>query len=165
MIKILVIIFVIFSITHCYSVETCSRIAIINYQEILIDTNTTQKGEGLRYHLEKDPIALKYLNAYQEGTKTKLANIAIGTAGSLLVISGALVHSSDTAQQYLIATGLVTLAVNFIIAKALSSKNEQNLLRAVDEYNKRNLPRVHYGTDLRNARGPSGFSLNFTRSF
>ena len=41
-----------------WSVETCSRTAIINYQKILVDINTTHKGEGLRYYLEKDTVVI-----------------------------------------------------------------------------------------------------------
>ena len=33
-----------------HSTDTCSRIATINYQDILIDTSSTKKGEGLRYY-------------------------------------------------------------------------------------------------------------------
>jgi len=52
--------------TSLFAVETCSRIAIINYQEVLVDSNASDKGEGLRYHLEKDPVAKEYLNTYQK---------------------------------------------------------------------------------------------------
>ena len=37
--------------------EPCSRSARINYQDVLVDTSSTRKGEGIKFYLEKDPIA------------------------------------------------------------------------------------------------------------
>ncbi len=34
--------------------EACSRIAIINQQEFLVDPNLNRKGEGLRFYLARD---------------------------------------------------------------------------------------------------------------
>src|SRR3989339_1955314 len=86
--------------------ETCSRSAIINYQEILVDTNSTQKGEGLRFYLEKDPTAIKYLDKYQEEAQIKWANIVMGTTGSLLTIGGLLVGGDNDDKKAMIIGGI-----------------------------------------------------------
>ena len=52
-------------ISSAWGAETCSRVASINYQEVLIDVSSNNRGEGLRYYLAKDQIAkelLDYLN-------------------------------------------------------------------------------------------------------
>ena len=41
--------------------ESCSRTATINYQEVLVDSASSLKGEGLRPYLAKDAEALSYL--------------------------------------------------------------------------------------------------------
>ena len=76
--------------------DTCSRAALINFQEILVDTNSTQKGEGLRYYIEKDKVANSYLEKYQNGTKIKWHNAALGTIGSALLLGGLLTNNSDS---------------------------------------------------------------------
>ncbi|MDD0854567.1 hypothetical protein HBN50_15755 [Halobacteriovorax sp. GB3] len=131
-----------------FSQETCSRVAVINYQEVLVDTNSTQKGEGLRYHLEKDEVAMKYLNKYQEGTKTKWQNAALGTVGTSLLLTGLLSSSSNSTKKTLLIGGSAIILVNFLIAKTYERANEENLNRAIEEYNKRNLPRIYFGPDL-----------------
>ena len=72
-IKILTVVMLV-RISYVMATDTCSRIAIINHQEILTDTNTGNKGEGLRYYLERDDVAKKYLNIYQDGTQIKTIN-------------------------------------------------------------------------------------------
>lgn len=139
------------------SAETCSRTATINYQEVLVDTNSTQKGEGLRYHLEKDPVALSYLNSYQKGTEINWTNAAIGTVGSSLIIGGLLNSDSDTKKNLLIS-GATLIAINFLVARTLEKSNEQNLEKAIEEYNKRNLPRIYFE---KNKNDPSKNSLSF----
>ena len=63
-----VIFFSFLGLSVSHAVETCSRIAIVNYQEVLVDSNASEKGEGLRYHLEKDPVAKEYLDTYQKNS-------------------------------------------------------------------------------------------------
>jgi len=133
--------------------QTCSRTALINFQEVLVDTSTSQKGEGLRYHLEKDPIALSYLDKYQDGSKMHLENTILGTTGSLLIISGIFTSSSNGNNKRLMLGGISLLLANFLIAKTLDNKNEKYLNRAVDEYNKRNTPRIFFpATDGRSGQ-------------
>jgi len=139
------IIFFIFTLVHLttHAVDTCSRIAIINYQEVLVDTNSTEKGEGLRYHLEKDPVAKSYLDKYQQGTQIRWENAALGTVGTGLLIGGALVQSGGSKSPMIIG-GIATMIVNFLLAKTFENSNEENLNKAIEEYNKRNLPKIYF---------------------
>lgn len=139
------IIFFIFALVHLttHAVDTCSRIAIINYQEVLVDTNSTEKGEGLRYHLEKDPVAKSYLDKYQQGTQIRWENAVLGTVGTGLLIGGALVQSGGSKSPMIIG-GIATMIVNFLLAKTFENSNEENLNKAIEEYNKRNLPKIYF---------------------
>jgi hypothetical protein len=58
---------------------------------------------------------------------------------------------------YLIS-GAVVILVNFLIARTVEYSNEKNLTNAIDEYNKRNLPKIYFNPD--NSHG----SINFERS-
>ena len=49
--------------------ESCSRTAVINYQEVLIDSANSLKGEGLRPYLSKDTQAHSYLEIYQKNAR------------------------------------------------------------------------------------------------
>lgn len=124
--------------------NACSRVATINFQKILVDTNSTLKGEGLRYYLEKDEIAKLYLDQYQESSKVRLENAIMGTVGSGLLITGIMSTSSSKNREALIYGGGAVLLINFLVAKTLEFKNEEKLYKAVEEYNKRNLPRVYF---------------------
>jgi hypothetical protein len=137
-------------------VETCSRIAIINYQEVLVDANASEKGEGLRYNLEKDPIAKEYLDIYQKNSNIRWPTATLGTAGSALLLYGFFTINSQDRQIYLIS-GAATILVNFLIARTLEVTNEVNLNRAIEEYNKRNLPKIFFNT-LPNPQGDLNFS-------
>ena len=125
------------------AVETCSRTAIINYQEVLVDSNASDKGEGLRYQIEKDPVALSFLDKYQQNASIKWPNAILGTAGTGLMLMGFFTSNSEDRRTFLI-TGTTTILINFLVAKTLEVSNEVNLNRAIDEYNKRNLPKIYF---------------------
>lgn len=127
--------------------ETCSRIAIINFQEVLIDTNSSLKGEGLRYYLEKDPKAQNLLNLYQKKTRTKWQNAFIGTTGTALLLAGAFTNNNKSTRKTLIITGVSIVFINFFVAKTLQKSNENLLLKAINEYNKRNFPRIYFAPE------------------
>ena len=129
-----------------WSVETCSRIAIINYQEVLVDSNTSEKGEGLRYHLEKDPVAKAYLDSYQKNSSIYWPSAILGTAGTGLMLYGFFNSDSEDRRLYLIAGG-ATILVNFLVTRTLEITNESNLNKAIDEYNKRNLPKIFFNPE------------------
>lgn len=126
--------------------ETCSRTAIINNQEVLVDSNSTDKGEGLRFHLEKDPVAKQYLDTYQKNTAIFWPNALLGTAGTTLFFYGFFGHSNQDRETYIIS-GASLILVNFLMAKTLEMTNETNLQKAVEEYNKRNLPKIYFSPE------------------
>ncbi|PIP90896.1 MAG: hypothetical protein COW01_01020 [Bdellovibrionales bacterium CG12_big_fil_rev_8_21_14_0_65_38_15] len=143
----LIFLLLLISSTALQASQVCSRVAIINYQEILVDTSSTQKGEGLRYYLEKDPQAKDYLDEYQDGTKIKWQNAAIGTLGSGLIIGGLFADDGTDAKKTMLVGGAALIIVNFFIARTLEFNNEQNLNKAIEEYNKRNLPKIFFYPD------------------
>lgn len=148
--------------------ETCSREATISYQKILVDTNSTQKGEGLRFYIEKDPIALDHLDEYQKGTQVKWPNAILGTLGTTLILSGLIFNSSDSSRNSLFISGASMIAVNFLVAKTIAYKNEVHLQQAVEEYNKRNLPRIQFNPFIYEQGTPKKnplFFINVNKDF
>jgi hypothetical protein len=132
--------------TEVFSQEACSRVAIINYQEVLIDSNTSEKGEGLRFHLEKDPLAKSLLETYQKNSRIIWPSAIIGTAGTGLLLYG-LLNSDAEDQRILLISGSATLLVNFLIARTMEVQNESNLNKSIEEYNKRNLPKIFFNPE------------------
>jgi len=128
------------------AIETCSRVAVINYQEVLIDSNSSEKGEGLRYHLEKDPIAKMHLDTYQKNSRMVWPSAIIGSAGTGLILYGFFNSNSEDRRIFLISGG-ATLLVNYLIARTLEVTNEVNLNNAIEEYNKRNLPKIFFNPE------------------
>lgn len=137
---------VFFTLNSAYAVETCSRIAVINFQEVLVDSNTSEKGEGLRYHLEKDPVAKAYLDTYQKNSAIYWPSAILGTAGTGLMLYGFFNSDSEDRRLFLIAGG-ATILVNFLVTRTLELTNEVNLNRAIEEYNKRNLPKIFFNPE------------------
>lgn len=150
---------------NLYAAEACSRIAIINYQEVLVDTNSTQKGEGLRFHLEKDEKAKEYLDEYQKGTQIKWQNSLLGSVGTGLVLTSFLTNSTGNNKRSLLIGGATLIAINFLVAKTLESANEKNLINAIEEYNKRNLPKIYFSPKTSEGREPSGFEFGVNKSW
>jgi hypothetical protein len=151
--------------TKIAAVETCSRLAVINYQEVLVDTNSTEKGEGLRFHLEKDPLAKSYLDTYQEGTQIRWQNAAMGTLATSMMLGGIFTNDSSKKRTMLIG-GATIMIINFLVAKTLDSANESNLIKAIEEYNKRNLPKIYFNPerDSSKSTGP-GVSMAIEKSW
>lgn len=150
---------------EAFGAEACSRIAIINYQEILVDTNSTQKGEGLRFYLEKDEKAQEYLNEYQKGTQIKWQNSVLGSVGTGLVLASFLSNSSGKNKESLLVGGATLIAINFLVAKTLEATNEKNLINAIEEYNKRNLPKIYFSPTTSSGRNPSGVEVGLNKSW
>lgn len=145
--KILTITLSFFIVSLGHASQVCSRVALINYQEILVDTSSTQKGEGLRYYLEKDEVAKSYLDEYQDGTRIRWQNAALGTLGTGMIIGGLFASDGSDAKKSLLIGGAAMIFVNFFVSRTLEFNNEQNLTKAIEEYNKRNLPKVFFYPD------------------
>lgn len=142
----------------------CGRTVTIDYQEVLIDNDATQKGEGLRYYLAKDPVALSYLDKYQEGTRIHWANAALGTIGTGLILGASLNSGSGEGRNNMIISGAILLAINFLIVKTRETYNETYLEQAIEEYNRRNIPRIMLETSPSPADGV-GVGLSIERRF
>jgi hypothetical protein len=142
-----IFIWVLLSSTSLWAEETCSRVAVVNYQEVLVDTNSTEKGEGLRYYLDKDVVAKSYLNRYQKGTKIKWYSAVAGSLGTGMMLGGLLTNSNTNNKKALLLGGAGVILINFLVSRTLENANENNLLKAVEEYNKRNLPRIYFSPE------------------
>ncbi len=149
-----------------FAAEVCSRMATINFQRVLVDISSTQKGEGLRFHLEKDPKARAYLEAYQKGTQIKWYNAAMGLAGTGLLLGGLMAHGKSGQKTLLISGGTLAVA-NFLIARTLQNANEGNLAKAIEEYNKRNLPKIYLNSEAKSSTSKffAHISFGFNKSW
>jgi hypothetical protein len=148
--------------------EICSRVATINYQEILVDVSNNRKGEGLRYYLEKDPISKELLDDYQRKSRNSWKSAALSTLGSGMLLAGVLrTNEGDnetlTGRGSLLAGGVLFIAVSYLISKTNEHSNEALLTRSVEEYNKRNTPRIFFSpTDP--GKGP-GLGIGVGKEF
>lgn len=128
--------------------NTCGRTAIINNQEVLVDISFSNKGEGLRPYLNKDATAKSYLDQYQKQGLSQNKNAIIGSMAIGLLLGAAAIPDKSKLgpldKQDLIATGISFLAINFLVAKTMDVKNENLLRRSIDEYNKRNNPKIYF---------------------
>ncbi len=143
--------------------ETCGRTATVNYQKVLVDTNSSQKGDGLRYYLEKDPTAKMYLEKYREGSGLGWQSAILGTLGSAMILSG--VMTSGSGRKPLLIGGAVLVTVNFFIARTTDYTNESHLDRAVEEYNKRNLPKIYLDAAGEKQEDSPAFQLQWKKDF
>ncbi len=140
-----------------FAAETCSRVATINYQEVLVDVSSNNRGEGLRYYLEKDQVAKSLLNEYQENNMPSWKTAALSTLGTGMIIGGILrtgtgEGESFTNRNVLLVGGLSMIVMSYLISRTNQYKNEYLLQKSVDEYNKRNTPKI-YLTPLDTQRG------------
>lgn len=140
-----------------FAAETCSRVATINYQEVLVDVSSNNRGEGLRYYLEKDQLAKDLLNEYQENNKPSWKTAALSTLGTGMIIGGILrpntgENEAFTNRYTLLIGGLSMIAVSYIVSRTNQYKNEFLLQKSVEEYNKRNTPKI-YLTPLETQKG------------
>ncbi len=153
-------------ITSAHTAETCSRVAIINYQEVLVDAGASKKGEGLRFYLEKDDQAKDLLNEYQERNRPTIWGAATSTLGSVMILAGLVQTNNDGNVQNkntFILGGAVLVAMSYLTSKTLQYNNETLLKSAVDQYNKRNLPQIYFTAP--NDEANSGFGLGYTQEF
>lgn len=132
-----------------WAVETCSRVATINYQEVLVDVSSSNRGEGLRYYLEKDQVAKRLLDEYQENNRPSWKDAATSTIGSAMILAGFLrtnagEQESFTSRNALIFGGATLIGVSYLISKTKQYNNEYLLSRSVEEYNRRNTPRIFF---------------------
>lgn len=150
MLKLTVLIFLmLLQATTAWSQETCSRVATINYQDVLVDVSNKNRGEGLRYYLEKDEVAKQLLDEYQENNRPTWKSAALSTLGTAMLLTSFL-RTSDGSQDgiasrnILLFGGATMIAVSYLISKTNQYNNEYLLLKSVEEYNKRNTPKIFF---------------------
>lgn len=164
----LIILLNLFIVQNLYSAETCSRVAIVNYQEVLVDASSSNKGEGLRFYLEKDLEAKNLLDQYQEKNRPTLLSAATSTLGGLLIISNFLRSDSATrngqsAKNGNLYLGSALIAISYLTSKTMQISNEKILDKAVNEYNKRNVPRIYFSPY--HDDDSNGIGVGFQREF
>lgn len=146
------------------AVETCSRVAVINYQEVLVDAGSNKKGEGLRYYLEKDPISKELLDEYQERNRPSLWSAGASTLGSLMLLAGLTqTDGSSTNRRNLLYGGGILIGITYLTSKTMQYNNEGILKQAVDQYNKRNRPKIFFSPYSDN--GSTGFGVGINQEF
>jgi len=121
----------------------CGRVAFINGQEVLIDQTNSLKGEGLRFFIEKDSKALEYLNTYQNNTQLTWDKAVLGSLGGGMILSSFFLDSNNPTKKILLFSGIGLISLNFFYVMTIANYNENNLLKAIEEYNKRNLPQIY----------------------
>lgn len=152
-------ILILFMIQSVWAAETCSRVATINYQEVLVDVSSKNLGEGLRYYLEKDPISKDLLNEYQKNSNTTWKSAAMSSVGTVMILGGFLRTNEGegetiTSRNFLLIGGLSMIALSYLVAKTDQYNNEHLLTQSIEEYNKRNTPKIFFSpTDPQNGMG------------
>lgn len=140
---------ILFTLNHAKSQEICSRVATINYQSVIVDTSSNKKGEGLRFYLQKDSEALALLDEYQQKSKPSALSTTISTAGSVFILAGLASSKRNSTSSYLnrnnlIYGGLFLVGISYLTTKNIQSNNEVILKKAIDQYNKRNTPKIFF---------------------
>jgi len=157
--NILLLILSVFLSAPIWAAETCSRLATINYQEVLVDVSSSNRGEGLRYYLEKDQIAKELLDEYQDNNRPTWKSAAMSTLGSAMLLGGLLrtnegENETLTSRNFLFFGGATLIGVSYLISKTNQFNNEYLLSKSIEEYNKRNTPRIFFSpTDDGNGLG------------
>lgn len=152
-------------VNHGFAADACGRTAFIEHQEVLVDLSSSQKGEGLRFYLEQDQQATYYLDKYQKNSEIRWQNALLGTAGTLTILTGVFSNASRSSKQNLYITGASLILVNFMVARTLEMTNEQYLNRAIEEYNKRNIPQIHFGPSSSYHSQSSGLKIALNHSW
>ena len=111
--------------------------------------SSSNLGEGLRYYLEKDQIAKELLNEYQDNNRPTWKSAAMSTLGSAMILGGFLrTNEGDnetlTSRNFLLFGGATLIGVSYLISKTNQVNNEYLLMKSVEEYNKRNTPRIFF---------------------
>lgn len=165
--KVLTLIFLFILTQQAFGDSTCSRVATINYQEVLVDAGTGKMGEGLRFYLEKDPESLALLDEYQKKNKPTPWTAGASTVGSLMILGGLLQASDNSSlgnKNTLISGGVVLVTLSYLMSKTVKLSNEKYLNLAIDQYNKRNSPRIYF-SPFRDDNGESGVGFGLQKGF
>lgn len=140
----------------------------MNYQDILVDLSTERKGEGLRYYLEKDSIAKTYLDKYQENNKPSFEGVGLSTLGAVFILGGYIGGQDRQGfigknQSFIMLGGVSLIGLSYLITRTKQISNEKNLHQAINEYNKRNIPKIFFAP-AENGQGLSS-GVQFNQEF
>jgi len=132
-----------------WAAETCSRVATINYQEVLVDVSSNKKGEGLRYYLEKDQASKELLDDYQKNIRPSWQSASVSTLGSGMILAGLLrstegTNEGFTSREFLLLGGLGLITLNYLVLITNEHHNERLLTQSIETYNKRNTPKIFF---------------------
>lgn len=167
MFKLCLFFILISTLSTCLAVDTCSRVAVVNYQEVLVDAGTGKMGEGLRFYLERDPVSKKLLDEYQEKNKPTIWRASASTVGSLFILASLSQTSEETGIQNkntLLYTGGALIALSYLTSKTLKYSNEKILKSAVDHYNKRNSPHIYF-SPYKDNNNSTGIGVGLQQEF
>lgn len=148
MLKLTILISFFFSLS-AFADNSCSRVATVNYQEVLVDVSNKNRGEGLRYYLEKDAVSKELLNEYQDNNRPTWKSAALSTLGTAMILGGILSTGGGdseafTNRNFLIFGGITMIGISYLIHKTNQYNNEYLLLKSIEEYNKRNAPKIFF---------------------
>ena len=115
---------------------TCSRKAIHDNREILIDGYTGIKGSGLNDLMKNHQKAMQHLQRYQNSGEIRTFNLLSGTISTASILTGLLYTGDKTNKSNFLFFGGIVALVNFLTTKTVEFYNERELALAIDEYNK-----------------------------
>lgn len=157
---------------HAQVSDTCSRIAIVNYQEVLVDSGPTGRGEGLRYYLEKNPKSKVLLDEYQKRNRPKWQYSILSTVGFASLAYGVFNPDLDGtsglwSRKGLITIGALFVSLSYLISRTRTYSNERLLQQAVNEYNKNSSPRIYFSPygDINKQDGGVGLGVSIQTQF
>lgn len=165
--KFFILLLLIFTNTAVNAAQTCSRIAKINYQQVLVDAGSDKRGEGLRFYLEKDPVSKELLDEYQEKNKPTILSRSASTAGSILLFTGLIQTNKKSGvqnQNTLLYSGALLIGLSYLMTKTFLYNNEKLLKESIDQYNKRNRPKIFFSPYSDNGRS-TGIGIGIQRGF
>ena len=103
---------------------------------------------------------------YQEKSKPTILGASASTLGSLLILSGLIKtgenENSANTNRFLLA-GSALIATSYLISKTIQFQNEKILEKAVNEYNKRNDPKILITPQYR--QDNNGWGILMSREF
>jgi hypothetical protein len=170
--KLTTFITLLFFSVNAFCADTCSRVAVINHQEILVDPSSSAKGEGLANYLEKDKVATSYFNEYRDGNALSLKSAAVSTLGTIMIIYGAFQNSENEDEssnllekkETFIVGGATLIFLSYLFSTTYQFNNEKKLDTAVKEYNKRNNPKIYFSPYF-DVKGNNGIGLGMSKEF
>lgn len=140
----------------------------MNYQEVLVDASTNGRGEGLRYYLSKDPVAKRLLDQYQSNHRPQWQSAALSTLGTALILGGLLNVGGEDSKLFnrnnLLLGGVSLVGLSYLISRTNQYNNEYLLENAVEEYNRRNSPRIFFSADP-SSTSRQGFGMGVQQEF